>query len=98
MIQKEKGITIGILSIAIISMSIILILALMKVYLSNKIYYESREVNSIEVEVAALREENNILQMSVEQLKYKGEVTDTIFSMEENAKITAQKEGDEADD
>jgi len=98
MIQKEKGITIGILSIAIISMSIILILALMKVYLSNKIYYESKEVNSIEAEVAALREENNILQMSVEQLKYKGEVIDTIFSMEENAKITAQKEGDEIDD
>jgi len=98
MTQKEKGITIGILSIAIVSMSIILILALMKVYLSNKIYYESKEVNSIEAEVAALREENNILQMSVEQLKYKGEVADTIFSMEENAKITAQKEGDEADD
>ena len=98
MTQKEKGITIGILSIAIVSMSIILILALMKVYLSNKIYYESKEVNSIEAEVAALREENNILQMSVEQLKYKGEVADTIFSMEENAKITAQKEGDKADD
>jgi len=94
MIQKEKGITIGILSMAIISMSIILILALMKVYLSNKIYYESKEVNSIEAEVAALREENNILQMSVERLKYKGEVVDTIFSMEENAKILAQKEGD----
>ena len=94
MIQKEKGITIGILSIAIISMSIILILALMKVYLSNKIYHESKEVNSIEAEVAALREENNILQMSVERLKYKGEVVDTIFSMEENAKIIAQKEGD----
>ena len=98
MIQKEKGITIGILSMAIISMSIILILALMKVYLSNKIYYESKEVNSIEAEVAALREENNILQMSVERLKYKGEVVDAIFSMEENAKITAQKEGDEIDD
>jgi len=74
-------------------MSIVLILALMKVYLSNKIYYESKEVNSIEAEVAALREENNILQMSVERLKYKGEVVDTIFSMEENAKILAQKEG-----
>ncbi len=85
--QKEKGITLGILSIAMISMAIILILALMKVYLSNQIYHESKEINHIEAEVAALKEEHNILQMNVEQLKYKNQITDTIFSMEENREI-----------
>ncbi len=95
--MKEKGITLGVLSIAIISMSIILVLALIKIYLSNKIYYESREVNLIEAEVAALKEENNILQMNVEQLKYKSQVTDKIFSIDENSKITTAKEG-EVDD
>ena len=85
--QKEKGITLGILSIAMISMAIILILALMKVYLSNQIYHESKEINHIEAEVTALKEEHNILQMNVEQLKYKNQITDTIFSMEENREI-----------
>ncbi len=91
-IGKEKGITLGILSIAIISMTIVLILALVKVYLSNQIYHESREINLIEAEVAALKEENSILQMNVEQLRYKNEIADTIFSMEENREIVEADE------
>jgi len=86
--HKEKGITLGILSIAMLSMAIILILALIKVYLSNNIYHESKKINLIEAEVAALKEERSILQMNVEQLKYKSRITDTIFSMEENREIT----------
>ena len=85
--RKEKGISLGILSIAMVSMVIILILALIKVYLSNQIYHESKKINLIEAEVAALKEEHNILQMNVEQLKYKSRITDTIFSMEDNKEI-----------
>jgi len=88
--SKQTGVTLGTLSISIISMSIILILALIKIYLSNKIYYESRYVNLIEAEVEALKEENNILQLNVEQLKYKSKVTDTIFSMDEMPQMTQQ--------
>jgi len=98
MSHREKGITLGVLSIAIISMVIILILALMKVYLSNQIYHESREINLIEAEVAALKEEHSILQMNVEQLKYKNKITDTIFSMEENKKITDVEEEEAPND
>ncbi len=96
--RKEKGITLGILSIAIISMAIILILALMKIYLSNQIYHESKQINHLEAEVAALKEEHNILQMNVEQLKYKNQITDTIFSMEENKEITDAAEEKEPND
>ncbi len=85
--HKEKGISLGILSIAILSMTIILILALMKVYLSNQIYHESKKINLLEAEVAALKEEHSILQMNVEQLKYKSRIADTIFSMDENKEI-----------
>lgn len=92
--HKEKGISLGILSIALISMAIILILALMKVYLSNQIYHESKKINHIEAEVAALKEEHNILQMNVEQLKYKSQITDAIFSMDENKKITDAPEAE----
>ena len=92
MIRKEKGITLGILSIAVISMAIILILALIKVYLSNRIYHESKEINHIEAEVAALKEEQSILQMKVERLKYKNRITDTIFSMDEDRQITEAQE------
>ncbi len=80
---KERGITIGILSIALISMAIILALALIKIHLSNRIYYESRQTHLLEQEVAALKEENALLQMRVEKLKYKSQITDTIFTIDE---------------
>jgi len=96
--RSEKGITLSLRSVAIISMAIILILALMKVYLSDQIHHESKEINHLEAEVAALKEERNILQMNVEQLKYKSNITDTIFSMEENKEITDAAEEETPND
>ncbi len=92
--QKNRGITLDMLTIAIISMTIVLLLALLKVYLSNQIYYKSKKLNKLEIEVQALEEEHNILKINVEQLKYKNKITDTIFSMDENKKITNAPEGE----
>jgi cell division protein FtsL len=73
------------------AMAIVLLLALVKIYLSHRIYYESRRINNLEREVAALREENTLLHMRVEKLKYKTQVTDTIFTLEENQHVSPEK-------
>jgi len=65
--------------VVFISMSIVLILSMLKIYLSNQIYYESKKVNKIQREVEALKAENTILKQNVEALKFKNTVTDTIF-------------------
>jgi hypothetical protein len=59
-------------------MSLIGILALIKVYISNKIYYESRKINKLTMEVIALKEEKSILNMSIEKLSYKADILDNI--------------------
>ena len=82
--RKERGITFGVLSIALIAMTIILLLALIKIYMSNRIYYESRQTNLLERQAAALKEENALLRMRVEKLKYKSQITDTIFTLDED--------------
>lgn len=86
-IRKRKkgpnGITWGMVSVILISMSIVLILTLIKIYLSNQIYYESKKVNKIYRQVEALKAERKILQENLEALKYKNRVTDTIFVIEE---------------
>ena len=74
-----NGITFGMVSVIIISMTIILMLTMTKIYLSNQIYYESKKVNKMQREVSALKAEKVILQQSVEELKFKNRVTDTIF-------------------
>jgi cell division protein FtsL len=84
--QKKKtpnGITFGMISVILMSMTIVLILTLIKVYLSNQIYYESKRVNKIYRQVEALKAEKMILQQNVEALKFKNRVTDTIFVIEE---------------
>lgn len=84
--RKENGVTLGMLSVIVISMSIAVILAFFKIYVSNRIYYESKIVNKRYREVEALKAERKILQRKVEALKFKSEVLDTIFDMDEAEK------------
>jgi len=78
-IKQINGITFGMTSVVLMAMSIVLILALIKIYLSNQIYYESKRVNKMQREVSALKAEAVMLQQNVEALKFKDQVTDTIF-------------------
>jgi cell division protein FtsL len=77
--SNPNGITLGMISIIFMSIIIVLILTTIKIYLSNQIYYESKVVNKMQREVSALKAEKIILQQSVEALKFKNRVTDTIF-------------------
>jgi len=77
--SAPNGITFGMVSVIIMSVTIVLILTMIKIYLSNQIYYESKKVNKMQREVSALKAEKIILQQSVEALKFKNRVTDTIF-------------------
>jgi len=78
-IKKENGITVGMVTVIFMAVSIVLILTMIKIYLSNQIYYESKVVNSMKREVAALKAESMMLKQNVEALKYKSQVADTIF-------------------
>ena len=77
--SNPNGITFGMVSVVFMSVTIVLILAMIKIYLSNQIYYESKKVNKMQQEVETLKAEKIILQQSVEALKFKNRVTDTIF-------------------
>ena len=81
--SKPNGITFGMVMVTFMSVSIILILTTIKIYLSNQIYYESKVVNKMKREVSALKAEKVMLEQSVEALKFKNRVTDTIFAISE---------------
>lgn len=82
--KMPNGITFGMVMVIVISMSIVLILTSIKIYLSNQIYYESKIVNKKRREVAALKAEKVLLEQSIEALKFKNRVTDTIFTIQED--------------
>ena len=81
--SAQNGITFGMVSVTLMSMAIVLILTLIKMYLSNQIYYESKTVNKMHTEVSVLKAEKVMLEQSVEALKFKNRVEDTIFSIRE---------------
>ena len=78
---KANGITMGMIFLLILSMSFVLLLALIKIYLSNQIYYESKTVNTVQQEVSTLKAQKLMLQQKIEALKFKNKVTDTIFTI-----------------
>jgi len=54
-------------------------LAFPKIYLSREIYYKSREIAKLKMEYETLKEENRLISASVESIKYKNQVLDTLF-------------------
>lgn len=50
-----------------------------KIYLTQQIYFKSREISKLKSEYDTLREENRVIGASVEAIKYKNQVLDTLF-------------------
>ncbi len=67
------------LLLVIVSVLIVLLLLLPKIYLRNSIYYQSRAIDRLETQYSALLEENQLLSRKVEALKVKNQILDTLF-------------------
>lgn len=76
---QPNGITFGMSMVTLMAVTIVLILTMVKIWMSNQIYHESKIVNSMTREVAVLKAEQVMLQQSVEALRFKNRVADTIF-------------------
>ena len=64
----------------VLILAIITFLLLLKVYISNKIYILSRDIHKTAIKVDALKEEQNILKLKIEKLKYKNTIADPLFN------------------
>ena len=60
---------------------VILILGILfpKIYLTQQIYFNSREISKLKSEYDTLKEENKVIGASVEAIRYKNQVLDTLF-------------------
>ncbi len=67
------------LLIVFTALIVVLALGIPKIYLSNNIYYKSRNIQKLQTELDALREENKILKRSLEDIKFKYLTTEIDF-------------------
>jgi len=50
-----------------------------KIYITQQIYYKSREIAKLKIEYETLQEENKLIAASVESIRFKNQILDTMF-------------------
>jgi len=63
----------------ILTLLFIAMFAFPKIYITQQIYFKSREIAKLKVEHETLKEENKLISASVESIKFKNQILDTLF-------------------
>ncbi len=50
-----------------------------KIYIQQQIYFKSRDISKLKSEYDTLKAENKIISASVESIKFKNQILDTLF-------------------
>jgi len=50
-----------------------------KIYITQQIYFKSRDIAKLKREYETLKEEHKIISASVESIKFKNQILDTLF-------------------
>ncbi|WP_373070399.1 hypothetical protein [Sulfurimonas sp.] len=74
-----KSLDLSYLVYTLVVMFFILAILFPKIYITQQIYFKSREISKLKAEYDTLKEENKVIGASVEEIKYKNQVIDTIF-------------------
>jgi len=76
--NRQKDISSKTLFITYIFVFLALLILLPKVYISNQIYYSSKEINKMYHKFTALKEEQAYLKRELEKLRYQNIIIDDI--------------------
>ncbi len=83
MIAPKKKLDVNYLAMTYLVMAIVIALAFFKIYIHQQIYYESRKIAKLRAERDLLKEENKVIESSVEAMRFKNQIADTMFDDEE---------------
>jgi len=62
-----------------LTLTFLAVFAFPKVYIAQQIYYKSRDIAKLKREYDTLKEENKLISASVESIKFKNQILDTLF-------------------
>ncbi len=78
-INKDKSLDFKYLLFMLLIMSFVSMILFPKIYIEQRIYYKSRNIAKLKGEYDTLLEENKLIQSSVESMKFKNQILDTLF-------------------
>lgn len=78
-INPKKVVDFNYLLYIILIVSFVCISLFPKIYIQQQIYFKSRDISKLKNEYDTLKEENKIIMSSVESIKFKNQILDTLF-------------------
>ena len=78
-IRKKRNLDFNYFLYIIFSLLFVAMFAFPKIYITQQIYYKSREIAKLKIEYETLKEENRLISASVESIKFKNQILDTLF-------------------
>jgi len=78
-LTPPKNIDFRYLVYMILILSFIFLSIFPKIYIQQQIYFKSREIAKLQTEYNILKEENNLISASIESIKFKNQILDTLF-------------------
>lgn len=78
-INPKKKLDENFLLYTMLLIALVLVILFPKIYITQQIYFTSRDISKLQGEYDTLKEENRLIRSSVESLRYKNQILDTIF-------------------
>ncbi len=78
-VAPKKKLDVNYFLSVLLAMVFVAIFAFPKIYITQQIYYKSRDIAKLKVEYETLKEENKLISASVESIKFKNQILDTLF-------------------
>ncbi len=78
-LNPEKKLDFTYFAYVLLVLTLICVVLFPKIYIQQQIYYKSRDISKLKGEYDTLKEENRLINASVESIKFKNQILDTIF-------------------
>jgi len=78
-LNPKKGLDINYLLYVLLSILFVSVVIFPKIYIQQQIYFMSRDISKLKGEYDTLKEENRLISSSVESIRFKNQILDTLF-------------------
>ncbi|MCD6172971.1 MAG: hypothetical protein J7J96_04155 [Sulfurimonas sp.] len=78
-LNPSKALNFAFFLYVLLILVLVSIFAFPKIYIQQQIYFKSRDIAKLKSEYDTLKEENRLIGASVESIKFKNQILDTLF-------------------
>ncbi len=78
-VTAKKSLDFGYFIYVLLALTFAFMFVFPKIYIQQQIYFKSREISKLKSEYDTLKEENRLISTSVETIKFKNQILDTLF-------------------